>query len=98
MAGRRKPPVDLTTDAPTATEVDITNEFALHSGVNLPNHSTTLAGRGKFVRVGLSGPLVFRTKQQAYRFAAHLVSKAEILPGEDSDVSFEEVLDAVHNS
>lgn len=81
----------------TFIQIDVTNEFALHTGTNLPNHSTTLSGRGKFVRVGSERPL-FRTKQSAYRFAAWLLVMSDVLPDEDAAVSFEEVLDAVRNT
>jgi hypothetical protein len=76
--------------------IDTTNEYALHSGTNMPNHSTTLSGRGKFVRTGAERP-IFRTKQAAYRYAAWLLCLAEALPDEDDAVSFEQVLEAVES-
>lgn len=87
---------------PTASAVQINtaNDYALNAGQNLANHSTSLAGRGKFVRVGMPIPVVFRTKQAAYRFAAWLLALAEAhdLPDEDGAHTFEQVLEAIRNT
>jgi len=83
-------------------EVDTTNEFAVGFGQNLPNHSTSLAGRGKFVRQSSPEFPVFRTKQQAYRYAAYLVELADgaDLPDEDGaeEHTFEVVRNAIRNA
>lgn len=52
------------------------NEFNLIKGENLSNHSTSLAGRGKFVRQGNPVVPTFRTRQAAYRYAARLIELA----------------------
>lgn len=83
------------------TDVDTRNEFALSAGQNMANHSTTLAGRGKFVRQGVSEVPTFRTKQQAYRYAAYLVLMADAhLPNEEGaeDHHFVTVSDAIANT
>lgn len=82
-----------------AEEIDTTNEWALSCAHNLPNHSMTKIGRGGFIAMRLSHvPLVFRTKQCAYRFAAWLITLAETLPDEDErQHTFEEILRAVRN-
>lgn len=74
--------------------VDTTDEFGVLSGENLPNHSTSMQGRGKFVRVAIGNPTV-RTKQAAYRLAARIVGHAQSLPDEDVPHTWDEVLDAV---
>lgn len=89
--------VDTEPQELTFIQVDTTNEFALHAGTNLPNHSTTLDGRGKFVRTGAERP-VFRTRQSAYRFAAWLLAMAERLPDEEDAVTFDQVREAVENT
>jgi hypothetical protein len=40
----------------------------------------------------------FKTKQQAYRFAAWLINMAELLPDETLDHSFDEVNEAIRNT
>jgi hypothetical protein len=81
--------------------IDITNEFALHTGQNLPNHTSSLEGRGKFVRVGYPAPVIFRSKQEVYRFCAYALSMAETLPDETVGPvahSFEQIQEAVNDS
>lgn len=75
--------------------INVQNEHAVFSGQNLPNHSTTQAGRGKFVA---AGGLQFRTNQQIYRFCAHLLKEAQTagLPNETGDHSFYDVMEAVY--
>jgi len=82
----------------TTPEIDTTNEWLLSLGTHLPNHSQSIAGRPKFVAPVLSQrQLVFRTKQQAYRFASYLIELADSLADEEGEHSFDEVLDAVRN-
>lgn len=78
--------------------VDTTNEYALQQGENLPNHTASLAGRGKFVKIGLAKPVIFRTRQEAYRFCGWALSLAEMLPNEDGSHSFEDVREAIERS
>jgi hypothetical protein len=65
--------------------VNTQNQFTVHPGQNLPNHTTSMAGRGKYVRLGMSGPIVLRTKQEVYRLIAWLeiVEEIQDLPHED---------------
>lgn len=83
-----------------ATAPDTTNDFGLCVGQNLPNHSMSIAGRSKFVRQTHLRPPVFRTKQQAFRYAAWLIELADInLPNyEGVTHTFEEVRNAIQNS
>lgn len=78
-------------------EVNTINQFAVHTGQNLENHSKSLAGRGKFVKPGVP-VLDFRTKQEVFRFAAHLLTQAIVLPDEEGAHTFDEVMEAVQNS
>lgn len=84
----------MTESTPT---VDITNKFAIQVGENLPNHSTSLIGRAKFVKPGIGIMPIFRTKQEAFRFCAWVMALAAVLPDEDGAHTFEEVLEAVQN-
>lgn len=60
------------------------NEFNLHAGQNLPNHSTSIVGRGRYVRQGSAELPTFRTRQMAYRYAARLIEMAgHNLPDEE---------------
>lgn len=73
--------------------------FVVLVGENLPNHSMSLQGLSKFVRIsGFSQnnnyPIV-RTRQEAYRLAAHLLANSQDLPHEDLPSTWDEVLDAV---
>ena len=77
--------------------VNTINEYGLMSGQNLPNHSTSLAGKGRFVKTMNTVPPVFRTKQQAYRFIAFLEVMADVLPDELGSHTLEEVREAVRN-
>lgn len=85
----------------TPNTVETLNDYALHAGKNLPNHSTSMAGLGKFVTQGVPTVPLFRTKQDAYRYAAWLCTLAEVVlpdaPG-CHDHTFEAVRDAVRNS
>ena len=83
------------------TEIDTTNDYLLGAGQNLPNHSMSMAGLGAFVRPALSELPIWRTRQDAYRYAAWLITLAEThLPdGDDeSGVTFEQVRDAVRSA
>ena len=74
------------------------NEFILTGGQNLPNHSQTIKGLGKFVKVGVPSVVLFRTRQAAYRFAAWLLCMADTLPDEPGEHEFDEILEAVRNA
>lgn len=75
------------------------NEYNIGTGENLPNHSASLAGRGKFIRQRMPDMPTFRTKQSAFRYAAWLVALAEdFLPDESETCgacTFEAVQEAV---
>lgn len=79
-------------------DINTLNEFFIGTGQNLPNHSTALAGRAKFVRSTLPNVPTFRTRQQAFRYCAWVLSMVDILPDEPGAHEFEEVLDAVRNT
>jgi hypothetical protein len=86
---------------PDPPPIDTINEYAMSAGQNLPNHSTSIAGRGRFVRQGVPEVPTFRTKQQAFRYAAWLIEMAgNHLPDEDGCAShtFEEVRAAITNT
>lgn len=86
---------------PSDGTVNRVNELGLSAGENLPNHSTSLAGRAKFVRQVQPNVPTFRTKQEAFRYAAWLVTLAEIhLPDEEGAElhTFEVVRDVVRNA
>lgn len=80
--------------------INTLNEHILMSGENMPNHSTSLAGLGKFIKVGSQHPygLTFRTKQSVYRFCAYALLMVFILPDEEGNHSFEDVLEAIKNT
>ena len=94
----------MATDIPgiaNPPEIDTANEYGLSAGENLPNHSTAMRGRAKFVRQVLPNVPTFRTRQEAYRFSAWLVEMAEVhLPNEDGCElhTFEAVRDAIQNT
>jgi len=86
---------------PEPKEVNTANELGLSAGSNLPNHSTSMAGRSKFVRQVQPSVPTFRTKQEAYRYAAWLTEMAEVhLPDEEGAElhTFEAVRDAIRNT
>lgn len=86
----------MTEPEPVRPEVVTTNDFMLGYGENLSNHTQTMRGRGKYVKQGMPGPVTFRTKQEVYRFAAWAMTMGDaMLPDEDGEHTFEEVLDAV---
>lgn len=85
------------TDAVKA--INTSNDYGLSTGQNLPNHSASVMGRGKFVRP-LKPIQEFRDRQTAYRFAAYLITMAEIhLPNDDGceEHDFKSVLAAIQN-
>lgn len=94
MANEDKVKVDIVVDFTVSTQ----NEFDLTAGENLPNHTTSMMGRGKFVTAGAHRPMIWRTKQSAYRFAAWLLALAEVLPNEPGEHTYPEVEVAIRNS
>lgn len=74
------------------------NEFAVHKGENLPNHTVSMNGFPKFVKIGDVQNATLRTRQQAYRLCAYILSMAILLPDEDGSHSFEEVQEAIQNA
>ena len=81
--------------------VNTLNEFMMLQGENLPNHSTSRNGRGKFVQPGAPGNICFRSKQQLYRFIAYAATMAEDvarLPDEEGAHTYQEVLHAIRNA
>lgn len=89
---------DEGTPAVEEIPVNTLNEWAISSGRNLDNHSASLAGRSAFIRQGHPQVPTFRTKQAAFRYAAYLVTMAELLPDEDGAHEYEEVLHAIQNA
>ena len=81
-----------------ADDVNTENEYALMTGQNLPNHTMTAVGKGRFVKVGFPSVPTFRTRQQAFRFCAYALLLADVLPDEPGAHDFETVLEAVKNS
>ncbi len=81
-------------DRPT---VNTNNDGAIMSGNNLPNHSTTLAGRGKFVGSAAQRVPQWRTKQELYRFIgwALVMEERHDLPNEEGEHTLEEVIQAI---
>lgn len=77
--------------------VNTINDGIITVGQNLPNHSTTLAGRGKFVGSGAHLPPQWRTKQELYRFVGWALVLADIhgLPDEPGNHTLEEVIEAI---
>lgn len=92
---------ESTEDTVTVT-VNTANEYNVRSGMNMANHSTSRRGRAKFVRQMNPTVPTFRTKQEAYRYAAWIVAMAEhvALPDEDDQegVEFDQVLVAVEDA
>lgn len=79
------------------------NQFAVAAGVNLPNHSKTMAGRGRFlaIRNTTGNGIVLRTRTEALRLAGWLLVLADIhnLPWEDdTEVSLEEMIEAIRRT
>lgn len=76
------------------------NDFLIGGGENLPNHSASMMGRGKFIRQNRSDVPTFRDRQTAYRYAAYLITLADVLPDEDGQegITFDDVLSAVRDT
>ncbi len=89
---------DETTPPVEETPVNTFNEYAIGYNRNLDNTTHALNGRAGFIRQQVDGVPTFRTKQEAYRYAAYLVSMAEVLPDEDGAHDFETVLNAISNA
>lgn len=80
--------------------IDTSNQFFMTGGRNLPNHTTSMQGRGAFVKAALNIVPIFRTKQEAYRYCAYALTIADTigLPDEPGDHTWEDVLHAIQNS
>ena len=87
--------------------VSTSNDALVMTGANLPNHTTSAMGLGKWVRIGSHTPTIFRTRQEAWRAVAWILALVEKhgLPDEKiDDNGFElpgpdgllEILTAVH--
>lgn len=77
--------------------INTENEFAVTSGQNLANHTSSLQGRGRYIQ--FSSPIrPMRTKQAVYRVCAWLLTLAPSLPDEEGEHSFEEIQEAIENS
>lgn len=82
------------------SEVKTQNDYIIGAGENLPNHSETIRGRGKYIRQMRADIPTFRDRQTAYRFCAYVLAMADVLPDEEGQegITFPEVLDAIRNS
>lgn len=74
--------------------------YTIIGGKNLPNHSTSMEGRGTYVRVTSTSSVsvpTFRTRQEAFRVCAAILRAVEEweLPNEDEDHEFEDILEEV---
>lgn len=100
MAGKAKPATQPGQESIVdEVPVNTLNEFAISAGQNLDNHTASMSGRGKFVRQMMPTVPTFRTKQEAFRYAAYLVTMAEShLPDEDGEHTYEQVLHAIQNA
>lgn len=81
-------------DIPKVEElaVRVDNEFGLINGENMPNHTAAMQGRGKFVMQTVnSRATIYRTKQQSYRYIAHLLKLSDTLPDEDGEHTLAEI-------
>lgn len=83
-----------------AKEINTTNDFIIGFGENLPNHSTSIAGKGKYVRQMRSDVPTFRDRQTAYRFCAYVLMMADLLPDEEGQegFTFDDVCSAISNT
>lgn len=86
-------------DEGIAEQINTLNEWAVSAGTNMPNHTTTMRGRGKFIKLSKSDPVILRTKQEAYRLAAYILIMAELqdLPNEDGAHTLEQITNAICN-
>lgn len=94
MANTRNPPAE------PEVPINTVNEHVLMTGQNMPNHTTSLAGLGNFIKVGAQTPngLLFRTKQSVYRFCAYAILMSDALPDEEGEHTFEQVYEAIQDS
>ncbi|HTS10100.1 MAG TPA: hypothetical protein VMP68_31345 [Candidatus Eisenbacteria bacterium] len=86
---------------PGAKEVKTDNDYLISSGENLPNHSASMMGRGKFIRQSRMDIPTFRDRQSAFRYAAYVVEMADaLLPDDDGQegVTFNDVRSAIRNA
>jgi hypothetical protein len=81
---------------PEEFPINTMNEYIMVAGENLANHSTSLVGRGRFVRP--STLPTFRTRQEAYRFCAYALLMSDTLPDEPGEHTFEQVEEAIRNT
>ncbi len=84
-------------ELPAELAVRVDNERGLTAGENLPNHTTSRRGRGKFIMATTPGPFIIRTRQEAYRMMVHLerLIDQHDLPNEDGNHTFDEVEEAI---
>jgi hypothetical protein len=75
------------------SNMDARNEFVVVAGQNLPNHSTSLAGRGQFVQIGQTRPM--RTKQEAYRLVGWLLAYVDTLPDDITEATLEMIQEQI---
>ncbi len=90
MPPRKKvnPPAEqgpISPPSPTPPSSDW-NEWSLHTGENLPNHTKSLIGHGRFVTVGVPGRVLFRTREEVYRFCAWALHYADTFLPHDTDL------------
>lgn len=90
---------DESTDTPVVA-INVTNDFAVHHGRNLPNHIRTHQGQPTYVRIGNPQAMIFRTNQQVYRFIGHLLKNADLadLADEEGAHDYDDVVTAILES
>lgn len=71
-------------------EINTANDALVMFGANLPNHTVSQSGRGKWVRIGTTGITTFRDRQSVYRAAAWLLALTQKheLPNENPEELF----------
>lgn len=95
-----KPETEFNEGGVIRPQPDTVNEYVVITGANLPNHTASLKGLGKFVMLGRQDFPPIRTRQAAYRLATYLILMAQIhdLPDEPGAHSFDEVRDAIEHA
>lgn len=85
---------------PELPTVKTVNDYIIGFGENLPNHSESMSGRGKYVRQMRADLPTFRNRHVAYRYAAYIITMAELLPEdkEQEGITFDDVLSAIQNT
>lgn len=78
-------------------DIQTQNEYAVHTGQNMENHTASLAGKSKYVKVGSLVSPTFRTRQEIYRFVSWLLVMAPTLPDEEGEHDFDNVLEAIES-